>query len=238
MKAERSPGFGGSAVALGASNLVIVALAAQLNWRAQEILWLYWIQSIVIGAFSLIRVIGLIRWNARQATPTPPGEYVQSLPGFVIFFVFFHLFFLMVLAALQAFTTDAGMAACIAMFLVQSALDDRRDRSLDAAEGTPDPMRIIYLALGRILPFFLMLALIATVRSKQAVVYALLVKMVADSVMHPAGAGNTRSKPASPDFSILGVDVYLPFNRTVGLTIVAALLTAAYFFYFEPRGKT
>ena len=229
MEVEENPSLGWSAFTLVAANLITIALAVAFDWKVGEVLWIYLIQSFVIGFFSLVRVLGLIRLNAQQPQPKNPEDYVQSLPGFVIYFGFFNTFFLMVLSVWQGFPIDAGVAICIVMFLVHSALDDRRDRSLDATEGTPDPMKIIYLALARILPFFLMLMLAVIVTWKHQIVYMLLVKTIADSAMHPAGCGSTRSLPDGPDFTILGTDVYLPFNRTVGLTIVVALLVGGYF---------
>lgn len=233
MDADEDSGSSRSALALAASNLVTIPVAVWLDWHASEILWIYLIQSFIIGFFSMARIVGL-----RALEPRPEGAVEFRNPGLVVFFLFFHLFFVAALLAWQGFAFDAGMAIVIGAFLVQSALDYRRDQGRDASEGTPDPDKISFLALARTLPFFLMLGATAVhFDTRQQLVYLLCIKTVADSALHPAGYGDTRSGPPSPDFTVMGIDVYFPFNRTVGFTIAAVLLVAAYSFYFGLGSK-
>lgn len=46
-----------SAISLILSNLVVMALAVFFNWSIATILWIYWLQSIIIGIFIIIKVL-------------------------------------------------------------------------------------------------------------------------------------------------------------------------------------
>jgi Family of unknown function (DUF6498) len=222
-----------SAFTLVAVNLFTIPVALLLKWQAGEILLVYLLQSVIAGAVAMVRAAGIMR--ARQP---PLGEdedraESQHVMGCVIFFAFPHL---MLAAAVftQDLVYDAALAIVMLAFLVQCVLDLRRDRQRDAVDGLPDPMKVLHIALARVVPAVLM-AMIATTNimgsTQRELICLLCIKTLADTALHYAGFADARSGPDEPDFTIGDFEVYLPFNLTVGLTIIAVAAVGGTFLH-------
>lgn len=48
-----------SSISLISSNLIVIILAVTQNWDISTLLWIYWIQSIIIGFFQFFRILSL-----------------------------------------------------------------------------------------------------------------------------------------------------------------------------------
>ena len=64
-----------SAAVLVLANLVTIGFAVWENWDVRELLWIYWIQGLIIGMFGWVRIL-----NLKRFTPKPPKK--KLVPGF------------------------------------------------------------------------------------------------------------------------------------------------------------
>lgn len=99
-----------SSISLISSNLIVIILAVTQNWDISTLLWIYWIQSIIIGFFQFFRIFSLKIFTAFffafhygffhfiyaiflfNFFQSSPGLNFQNLLlGFIIFFAN-HLF--------------------------------------------------------------------------------------------------------------------------------------------------
>lgn len=222
MDVAEESGTGWSVFVLTAVNLVTIPVAIVLKWKAGEIMGLYFVQSLIVALFAAVRALGIIRLRQPPLEPVEERAENSHVFGCLFFFVFIHVFMAVAVFAL-GFSLDVAVVVLILAFLAHSVVDFRLDRQRDASEGLPDPMKVIHLALARALPLMLMV-MVATNFRQHMLVSLLAIKAIADSALHPAGYGDTRSGPPSPDFSIAGTDVYLPFNLAIGLTILSVLV--------------
>lgn len=72
-----------------AGNILSIYLAVTQHWPLGEIMWVYWVQSIIIGATNVIRMASLkkfstkdVRMNGKPVPETPEGKW-----SFVAFFI-------------------------------------------------------------------------------------------------------------------------------------------------------
>lgn len=79
-----------------ASNLLALAVALLFGWNARDLLWPYWLQSIIIGVFAARRMSVLQRFavegfsiNDTPATETPETRR-RTVTFFVMHYGFFH----------------------------------------------------------------------------------------------------------------------------------------------------
>jgi hypothetical protein len=89
-----------SAQLLIVGNLFTIILAIVEGWSAATILWSYWVQSIIIGLFTVIRilVVQLPKTDSRQSDDNFLGRLVVA--GFFIFhYGMFHVVYAVFLAA-------------------------------------------------------------------------------------------------------------------------------------------
>ncbi|MFH0863301.1 MAG: DUF6498-containing protein [Candidatus Altiarchaeota archaeon] len=85
-----------SAVSLAASNLFVILLAVLEGWNLMTVLWVYWCQSLIIGLFSLLRMLSLGDYSTEgveiNGLPLTPSSAVKAWVTviFIIGFGFFH----------------------------------------------------------------------------------------------------------------------------------------------------
>lgn len=53
-----------SFVSLLISNLLVIILAVVQKWQVSEVLWVYWMQSVIIGLFQFLRILCLKKSHA------------------------------------------------------------------------------------------------------------------------------------------------------------------------------
>ncbi|HET7843084.1 MAG TPA: DUF6498-containing protein [Xanthomonadales bacterium] len=95
-----------SILAILVANGVTAYFAAQQAWPVQMLLWTFWIQSVVIGVFSYIRIMSLRRfrtdgvtWNDKPLEPTEATKH--SIAGFfAMHYGLFHVVGLVFLVVL------------------------------------------------------------------------------------------------------------------------------------------
>jgi hypothetical protein len=78
------------------SNAIVIFFAIVDNLSAVEVLWIYWIQSVIIGLFNFIRIITLkeftttgFRRSGNELPPTKSAK-ISTAIFFLIHYGFFH----------------------------------------------------------------------------------------------------------------------------------------------------
>lgn len=98
------------------SNLLVIIFAVVDNLSAVEVLWIYWIQSVIIGVFNFIRIIslkeftttGLKRGAGSELSPMKATK-VSIAIFFLFHYGFFHFVYAMFLGGFPGITnTHSG----------------------------------------------------------------------------------------------------------------------------------
>lgn len=180
-----------------ASNLLTLAVALAFRWDVRELLWPYWIQSVVIGVFAARRMAVLQRFdvegfsiNDQPATETPQTRR-STVTFFVLHYGFFHFGYLAFLlvgwrAAGGALAPiDLLALAVVGLSFVWSHWKSHREHVQADLAGRPNIGKLMFLPYLRVIPMHLVI-LFGASRGGGAVTVLLFVslKTLADLVMH------------------------------------------------------
>jgi hypothetical protein len=184
-----------SVVSLVAVNVFALAVAWATGMAAREVILLYLIQSVVIGATSFIRILklerfdpGSVRINKRALEETPAGK--KQIAGFfALHYGVFHAIYLVFV--INPFDPEAEplgpfwpYALCALAFAVSHGYSLAANLAHDAG-GRPKIGIIMMLPYARILPMHVIILFGGVLLSGTItfVVFGIL-KTIADVVMH------------------------------------------------------
>ena len=171
------------------ANAVVIAVAIVNKWSAAEMLWTYWLQSLIIGVFQVIKMADLkqfsaqgLEFNGRQINVSAAKPTL--IPFFLFHYGFFHFIYAIFLA--QFFRVDGWN------FLLWPALAFAANHALSFyLNRTADRARMINLCqlflapYRRIIPMHIVLMLGAFLAANTAVVIIfLLLKTIVDVITH------------------------------------------------------
>lgn len=183
-----------SAWTLLAANAVTLVVALVGRWDIRPLLWVYWGQSVIIGAFNFIRMITLTHFTTEgltsndQPVPATSGGKYSTAVFFAFHYGFFHLVYLVFLAAEFRPTGGRGtwssIALCLAAFLLNHLFSFRQNQAEDQRRvlnlGT-----LLFFPYARILPMHLTIILgAALTRWLNPLLIFLPLKTLADLIMH------------------------------------------------------
>jgi len=183
-----------SASLLILSNLLVIVLAVVQRWQVIELLWVYWLQNIIIGFFNWRRMINLkefstdnLKSNGLQAPPTRKTKRSMAR-FFLVHYGLFHaayLFFLVQIIEDIPSQVLLHWAIGLAIFFFNHYFSYRYNRELDDA-SLPNIGNIMFLPYLRVIPMHLVLGIAASigVRSLWSLLFFLLLKTIADVLMH------------------------------------------------------
>lgn len=176
------------------SNLIIIVLAVVQRWQLIELLWVYWLQNIIIGFFNWRRMLNLKEFSTENLKsnglqPPPTRKTKRSMARFFLFhYGFFHaayLFFL--LQFINDIPTQVMLHGTIGLtiFFFNHSFSYRYNRELDDA-SLPNIGNIMFLPYLRIIPMHLVIWFAAAmgIRSLWSLILFLLLKTTADVLMH------------------------------------------------------
>lgn len=91
-----------SSITLLVSNIIVIFLAIVQKWDVSEVLWVYWMQSVIIGFFQFLRILSLRNFSTENFTinnkPVLPTNGTKIFTAF--FFLFHYGFFHLIYAIL------------------------------------------------------------------------------------------------------------------------------------------
>lgn len=188
-------------ISLIIANIITIFLAVTQNWSLIQILWIYWCQSIIIGFFNFIRMLSLKDFSTEGVLinnkPVAPTGTVKTLLAFFFAFHYglFHLgyaFFLIMLPLFSLFSgsqinfsfTDFLFVPIMAgIFFINHLISFLFYKNKHKKQSIGKVMIFPY---ARIIPmhFTIMLAAVIGIANPLLLLFFLLLKTVADTVMH------------------------------------------------------
>ena len=191
-----------SALALILANLVTVAFAEWQSWNVIELLWIYWIQGIFMGLFTWCRILDLKQFSTEglvvdgkqlEATPQTQQRYAWAfLAGYGGFHLLYLFGWLNRLEKPSSETHDIFFFVCILAFMLNHAFSYFYNRRADM-KGTPNlgaifgyPMVRVVLMYGIMVIGINMVGLRNVSESRDFLLLVLLLKTLADVLMHMA----------------------------------------------------
>src|SRR5271157_1115708 len=105
--------------ALVAANFLVILIAISDGSGFADVLWSYWMESVIIGAFVLIALVFNGTKPAAKAAPMKPAVMAGF---FIITYVLFHTGYLMVLLAIHQLAFKLTVViACSGIFFLSHA---------------------------------------------------------------------------------------------------------------------
>jgi len=187
--------FTQSVAVLVLANLVTIAFAEWQGWDLLNVLWIYWAQSLIMTFFTWRRILNLKQFSVEgfedfiveveQSKPT--GDIHKMLAGtFLAVYGVSHLIFLVFLINANEASRgmrDIGFAVCILVFVVNHAFSYFHNRQEDM-NRTPELNTIFMFPVIRIAPMILTLIFASMVASGGSLLQVLVLKTLADVIMH------------------------------------------------------
>jgi ribosomal protein S27AE len=182
-----------SVYALIAANALALLIAWLTKMSLRELMLVYWIQSVIIGVMSVIRILSLQRFSTENfqmndaPVPETTGSKVQVAVFFVMHYGIFHAVYLLfiVVGSRHAVGGSAvGYLLCALVFAVNHGYSMLQNVRRDA-QGRPNLGTLMFLPYGRIVPMHLtIVAGGAFTGSAHAFALFGFLKVVADVIMH------------------------------------------------------
>lgn len=181
-----------SALALVATNLLTIAIAVYQKWNPGTVMWIYWGQSIIIGAFNAVRMWTLqnfttdgLKMNDQPVAPTTGNKRFVAI-FFMVHYGFFHLVYAIFLISMAKLTPHdiLPILVCVAGFLVNHWFSYSYNMANDSARklnlGT-----MMFFPYARIIPLHITIITgLMLSKTTWALVLFLSLKTVADLIMH------------------------------------------------------
>ncbi len=161
------------------------------------IVWIYWLQSILIGFFTFIELLKVENPDEKSMKMNDQPVTKKNMGCAAFFFLFHFGFFHLVYAIFLLTGFSAGANAKIvlitgAIFLVESTLDLIRRRS-SKKEGEKENIgKMFFVPYMRIIPMHLMILVPPLLGFGTSVIF-LILKMLADIGMYIATTGRNTS---------------------------------------------
>ncbi len=186
------PGFSSSLLTLLAANTFTIVVALYEGWNLGVLMWIYWGQSIIIGLFSVLKILDLKRFatdgftmNNRAVSETPQTKRQVAL-FFAAHYGFFHLiYFAFLLKEDPLELTDMRwVSLCIAVYFANHYFSYAHNRERDAAR-VPNIGTMMFFPYARVVPLHLTIIFGSMLGpGRLALLLFLVLKTLADLVMH------------------------------------------------------
>lgn len=170
------------------SNLITIFLAISQNWNILTVMWVYWIQSMIIGFFNFIRIISLKQFSTEGMTVN--GSPIEPSAGnkifYAIFFAFhysgFHFVYALFLKGYPENLIDFNSVLFASgIFFLNHMFSYFYNKKKDTPKENLG--RLMMFPYTRILPMHLTI-IFGSFLEKGMLIIFLLLKTVADLIMH------------------------------------------------------
>jgi hypothetical protein len=180
-----------SLLSLLAANLVTIVMALWQRWDLAPLMWVYWGQSCLIGWFNFARILSLQEFSTENfkigGRPAKPTRSTQVFTAFFFLFHygFFHVGYMVFLRQQRPLPADrfVPVLICVGIFALNHLYSFLRNLESDRRQqrnlGT-----VMSFPYARIIPMHLTIIAGATVGAPSLLLLFLILKTVADLVMH------------------------------------------------------
>ncbi len=201
------------------SNLLVIFFAIVDGISANEVLWIYWSQSVIIGIFNFIKMITLkdfstegFKQGKKQMQPTR-ATAISSAVFFLFHYGFFHLVYAVFLGAFSEFSYSSGNSSgtkylmlSAGMFFISYLIEFINSRKEESDE-LPNIGLIMFAPYARIIPMHLTIILggfigaagsIFSTNTNLAVIILFIgIKTVVDLITHSIDFNKQKKQTAS-----------------------------------------
>jgi hypothetical protein len=187
------------------ANLSVIFFAVIDNLTATEVLWMYWIQSVIIGAFNFFRIITLknfstegFKQNGKSVSPTKAAK-ISTAIFFLFHYGFFHLVYGIFLATFPVILHEEKSTGIFYLlfpsivFLINYGIEFYKEQTTTTDE-VPNLGTLMFMPYLRIIPMHLTIILggfiaavgsFAGVKTSLAVILLLMgLKTFVDLITH------------------------------------------------------
>lgn len=185
-------------------NGVTLVVAIRQDWRMIDLVFPFWIQSVVIGLYSYLRMMKLRTFSTADLLVN--GQPVDATPKtrrsianfFALHYGLFHLAYLLFLGALTGGDADAAATAVpdspmtdprliytglILSFLISHGVSHYEHVAADLA-GKPNIGTLMFMPYLRVIPMHLAIVCGAIAGGSASIVFFMALKTSADLSMH------------------------------------------------------
>ncbi|MBI5661801.1 MAG: hypothetical protein HZC46_06620 [Ignavibacterium album] len=153
------------------SNLAVILFAFIDNLSAADVMWIYWIQSVIIGIFNFFRILMLknfsvigMKINGKEISPNRAAK-VSTAIFFLFHYGFFHIVyavflvtFPMIISEEKAATGGFYLFFTAAVFFVNYGVEFYKEQTTVTGE-TPNLGAVMFMPYFRIIPMHLTIIL-------------------------------------------------------------------------------
>ncbi len=186
--------FDASLLGVIVGNLVAVVLAVLQDWSMGELMWVYWGQSVVIGATNVARMLSLKEFSTKGMTmndapvPETHAAKIQVAMFFTVHYGFFHFVYAVFLWQEMALNTLASedrvfLVFCVTAFLMSHAYSLRHNRVSDFRDKKPNLGTLMFYPYLRVIPMHLAI-LFGSVLGEGRLFLFMGLKLFADAGTH------------------------------------------------------
>lgn len=176
-------------------NIASIVVAILQNWNIGQIMWVYWAQSVIIGAINVYRIL-----NLKEFTTDGMKQNGKSVPetsaakrGVAIFFGFhygfFHFIYMVFLFGLFPLTDISFddlvfLLVIILGFFSVHGFSYRYNINYDFKDKKPNLGTIMFYPYMRIIPMHLTIIFGSMMVSSFSLILFMVLKTAADAGMH------------------------------------------------------
>jgi len=175
-------------------NAVAIVLALLQGWNIDELMWVYWGQSVVIGITNVVRMLSLTEFTTKGMTmndrpvPETAAAKIQVATFFALHYGFFHLIYAIFLWQQMALNTLLArdrivLAFCVGAFVISHVFSLRHNRGSDFREKKPNLGTLMFYPYLRIIPMHLAIIFGSLLGDARLLLFMGL-KTFADAGMH------------------------------------------------------
>jgi len=194
-----------SVLALLAANAAALGIAWALRMSVRDLMLVYWIQSVIIGAMHAVRILKLERFDVANFRIN--GQPVEETPAtrrrvatfFAMHYGVFHVVYFVFIVAAGAgrLGSIAGYLVCALIFVVNHGFSLRHNLARDA-RGRPNIGTLMFLPYARIVPMHATILLGGAFIGTAAFFVFGLLKTLADVAMHVVEHHVLGKEPSTP----------------------------------------
>ena len=153
------------------SNLLVIIFAVVDKLSAVEVLWIYWIQSVIIGVFNFIKILSLKEFTTtgfkksdRELPPTKAAK-ISTAIFFLFHYGFFHFVYAMFLGGFSGIASASSSNSEISYLYYTSViffisyLIEFIQSSRESKEEIPNLGAVMFAPYFRIIPMHLTIIL-------------------------------------------------------------------------------
>lgn len=149
------------------SNLAVIFFALIDNLSATDVMWVYWIQSVIIGIFNFIRMLMLknfttkgMQTNGKEVLPTTAAK-ISAAIFFLFHYGFFHLIyaaflfsFPVIIGERDKFTGGFYLLFTAFVFLLNYGIEFYKEHTT-VTDEIPNLGTVMFMPYFRIIPMHL-----------------------------------------------------------------------------------